>query len=92
MSRFKKKPVEVEAWKVLDLLRSATHDWPSLPVQIEDAYEEGKIVFTVNKIHITTLEGTMYANLGDWVICGVQGELYPCKPDIFDATYEPVES
>lgn len=40
-------------------------------------------------LNIETLEGTMRADVGDWVICGVKGELYPCKPDIFEATYEP---
>lgn len=39
---------------------------------------------------IRTLEGTMYVTEGDWVITGVQGERYPCKPDIFAATYERV--
>jgi len=39
---------------------------------------------------INTLEGTMKADLGDWIIRGIQGEIYPCKPDIFEATYEPV--
>lgn len=38
---------------------------------------------------IDTLEGSMTARSGDWVIRGVKGELYPCKPDIFEATYEP---
>jgi len=40
-------------------------------------------------ILIKTLEGTMTATLNDWIICGVKGEFYPCKPDIFEATYEP---
>ncbi len=40
---------------------------------------------------IETLEGTMKASPGDWIITGVQGERYPCKPDIFEATYEPAE-
>ena len=40
-------------------------------------------------IAIDTLEGTITASPGDWIIRGVQGEFYPCKPDIFDATYEP---
>ena len=39
---------------------------------------------------IFTLEGTMEASAGDWIIRGVRGEHYPCKPDIFEATYEPV--
>ena len=38
---------------------------------------------------ITTLEGVHTANVGDWIIKGIQGELYPCKPDIFEQTYEP---
>jgi hypothetical protein len=41
------------------------------------------------RLEITTLEGTMIANVGDWIIQGVKGECYPCKPDIFAATYEP---
>lgn len=39
---------------------------------------------------IVTLEGTMRAEVGDWIITGVKGERYPCKPDIFEATYEAV--
>ena len=42
-------------------------------------------------IEIATLEGTMRADDGDWIIQGVNGEFYPCKPDIFAATYEAVE-
>jgi len=42
-------------------------------------------------VEIHTLEGTMLARPGDWIITGIKGELYPCKPDIFEATYEPVE-
>ena len=42
------------------------------------------------RMMIATLEGAMHANPGDWIIRGVQGEFYPCKPDVFAATYEPV--
>jgi len=41
--------------------------------------------------HIDTLEGVLHVSDGDWIITGVQGEQYPCKPDIFNATYEEVE-
>ena len=41
--------------------------------------------------HIKTLEGTMEATAGDWIIKGIQGEIYPCKDDIFQQTYEKVE-
>ena len=43
-----------------------------------------------SELMVGTLEGTMTGKLGDWLIRGVKGELYPCKPDIFAATYEPV--
>ena len=52
-----------------------------IPVVIE-AYQ------TDVELEIETLEGTMKANKGDWIIKGVKGELYPCKPDVFDMTYE----
>ena len=42
-------------------------------------------------LSIATLEGTMVGSVGDWLITGVKGEQYPCKPDIFEATYEPAE-
>lgn len=46
---------------------------------------------THTRLRIETLEGTMYAEPGDWIITGVKGERYPCKDDIFHATYEPIE-
>lgn len=79
--KFRKKPVVVEAFKF-------THDevpdwWKNLPgVQIE--------VDTCTAL-IPTLEGVMRAQRGDWIIRGVNGEIYPCKPDIFEATYEAVQ-
>ena len=54
------------------------------PVVIE-AYQTDKAM------EIYTLEGVMKADVGDWIITGIQGEQYPCKPDIFEATYEKVE-
>jgi len=42
-------------------------------------------------LSVRTREGVMRADPGDWIICGVAGEFYPCKPEIFEATYEPVE-
>ena len=54
------------------------------PIEIE-AYQTDK------ELDIETLEGTMHASVGDWIITGVNGEQYPCKPDIFEKTYEPVD-
>jgi hypothetical protein len=86
--RFRKKPVEVEAISVDRALRAAENDWGGLPVWLSEAYEAGDVVFACDHIIITTLEGSMLGQRGDWLIRGVQGELYPCKPDIFAATYE----
>ena len=55
-----------------------------IPVVIE-AYQ------TDEEMEIETLEGVMKADKGDWIIKGVKGELYPCKPDVFEMTYEKVE-
>ena len=46
---------------------------------------------TSKELIIKTLEGDMKASVGDWIITGINGEQYPCKPDIFKKTYEPVE-
>lgn len=55
-----------------------------IPVEIE-AYQ------TDEEVYIETLEGVLKADKGDWIIKGVKGELYPCKPDVFKMTYEKVE-
>lgn len=89
MATFRKKPVQIEAVRVADALRAAGHAWADLPKWIADAYEEGKILFLPNVVEIATLEGRMIGQRADWIIRGVQGELYPCKPEIFAATYEP---
>jgi len=96
--RVRKKPVEVEAyqWNGTDDNASEIIDW-ILSTNGSASYtcdsKDGCYYDAVNHKHhiaIRTLEGTMNANPGDWIIQGVQGEFYPCKPDIFEATYEPV--
>lgn len=56
------------------------------------AYRKKPVIVTAyqtdKEMDISTLEGTMHANDGDWIITGVNGEQYPCKPDIFEKTYE----
>jgi len=82
--RFRKKPVVVEAWQ-WDGYSAAPNrpHWLQGPNVTADHNEETLL--------ISTLEGRMTASRGDWIIRGVKGELYPCKPDVFEATYEPVE-
>ena len=89
--KYRKKPVVVEAIRCVEAMSAARNDWAGLPRWLLEAYERGAVLFGVNEIDIETLEGRMRANASDWIIRGVQGELYPCKPDIFEATYELVE-
>lgn len=91
MTRFRKKPVEVEAFQI-GMHTMADKDYPEW---FADAIASGEVFQKRNpdypvECSIRTLEGDMDANLGDYVIRGVKGELYPCKPDIFEQTYEEV--
>jgi hypothetical protein len=88
--RFRKKPVEVEAILASEAIQYAGQAWDQLPDWLAETYEHGIVVFTPTEVFIKTLEGTMRAEKGDWIIRGIQGELYPCKPDVFEATYEAV--
>jgi hypothetical protein len=90
--RFRKKPVEIDALPVAAALHAAAHSWRQLPDWMEKAYDRGEVVFAPEAVLINTMEGQMRGDLGDWIIRGVKGELYPCKPDIFAATYDPVEA
>jgi hypothetical protein len=90
MSRYRKKPVEIDAFR-----------WTGGPDQTEDpewicdALRSGDVRFADPgtpecTMLIETLEGTMTARMGDWIIRGTQGEIYPCKPKIFEQIYEAV--
>ena len=91
MAKFRKLPVVIEAVLVSVVLLDAKGRWNDLPSWIIHAYEHGSIVFASDHVLIHTLEGTHRGEHGDWIIKGVKGELYPCKPGIFDITYERVE-
>ena len=88
--KYRKKPVVIEAEPVSVLLVLASQAWSHLPDWARREYDKGNLVFGDKEILIKTLEGTMTASYGDMVICGVKGELYPCKMEIFEATYEKV--
>jgi hypothetical protein len=88
MMKFRKKPVVIEAMQLHD---ADPDQWCEVLKWIgEDACAVGE-GFEPHIIQIRTLEGLMFADPHDWIIKGVKGEFYPCKPDIFEATYEPVE-
>lgn len=84
--KYRKKPVVIEAIQFIDGPDSI-HKIDEFMGKINDLdFTGGKI-----KIAIETLEGVITASLGDYIIKGVNGEFYPCKPDIFEKTYEKVE-
>ena len=90
--KYKKRPVEVEAFQYDGDLVSNSGKY-YVPAWAISAYEDGTIYFVEDgEMFIRTLEGDHHASVGDYIIKGVKGELYPCKPDIFSLTYEPVES
>lgn len=85
---YRKKPIAVNAWLTSALMDAAPQD---LPADVMAASRSGVLTFAADFISIQTLEGTMRAAPSDYLIQGIQGEFYPCKPDIFESTYEPVE-
>lgn len=86
MSKFRKKPVVIEAhrWEPTENGRNK-NPWPNSHLE---ALHFSVALVSLDLI-IPTLEGEMRASPGDWIIKGVNGEFYPCKPDIFEKTYEP---
>ncbi len=87
MSKFRKKPITIEAFQWTNGPDQAYPFW------FADAMRDGKAGENADKMsmYIETLEGTMTAFPGDWIIRGIKNEIYSCKPDIFAATYEPAE-
>jgi len=77
MAKFRKKPVVIEA-----------EQWTGGPPL--RGMERSSSPAVHGYYVVRTLEGEMIVRLGDWIITGIKGERYPCKPDIFEATYEPV--
>ena len=97
MAKFRKKPIVIEAFRW-----TGGPDQEEDPSWIVAAILTHNVWFAKvgtpagrwtreSVMHIKTFEGVMTAEPGDWIIRGVKGELYPCKPDIFEATYEPVD-
>ena len=87
----KKKPVIIEAELISDLIMYATNHWDKLPDWVKENYGKGKMLFISNHIEISTLEGTLRGEKDDYLIKGIRGEIYPCKPDIFKETYDIIE-
>lgn len=89
--KYRKKPVIIDAFKwTADIEQTEDPEW------VVDAIKRGDIWFnnvgtSEVTMEIKTLEGNHIANRGDFIIRGVAGEIYPCKPDIFEKTYEELQ-
>ncbi len=99
MGTYRKRPIEIEARQLTESAGEAhaVYLWVEQNTQGSfdpDADEVPGSGVSIDPatgfLLIATMEGVMQAKPGDWVIRGVQGEFYPCKPDIFELTYEPV--
>ena len=84
--KFRKKPVVIEAFQ----LTANPDEQASIEAWCSGAIKGVRLPPEARCLDIQTLEGEMRANVGDWIIKGVKGEFYSCKPDIFEATYEAV--
>lgn len=96
--KYRKKPVVIEAFQMTPERRQDNSEWPNwLHEAWNGELDKPGTVFPsaypnsdgTDELAIVTLEGIHKVSFGDWIIQGVQGELYPCKPDIFEKTYEP---
>ena len=88
IEKFRKKPVVIEAMQYTLASRDECIKWAGAR---GTAIDEDGSEYQLMNIRIPTLEGEMQCCVGSWIIKGVNGEFYPCKPDIFKATYEKVE-
>ena len=96
MPKYKKKPVVIEAFQMTRDRRWNNLEWPEWlhAAWQKDKGVEGSVWVddddpTGNRLVCGTLEGTCHIDQDDWIIQGVEGEIYPCKPSIFDKTYDP---
>lgn len=88
MGKYRKKPVVIEAMQFTGEFGNydAICDWSGVTFPANTGDTD-----TVAEMFIRTLEGEHRADVGDWIVKGVKGEFYPCKPDIFEQTYEAAE-
>lgn len=96
MAKFRKKPVVIEAIQFKGIPNPLGENGPA-EMDYLGKFDDWVLKrrgstpckYRGGSFYIQTLEGEMEASPGDWIIQGVSGELYPCKPDIFEKTYEP---
>ena len=93
--KYRKKPVVIEAFQYNGDLKGSDGQY-YVPEWAVKAFDNGVLFYESMhqkpcELFVKTLEGEMHISVGDYIIQGVNGEVYPCKPDIFEKTYEGVE-
>jgi hypothetical protein len=96
MARYRKKPVVIEAIQFNGIAGGCPEFAEEIPEWLKYAIWQSKTViphpmFPETRLQVETTEGNMIADAGDWIIKGVEDELYPCKPSVFEATYDPAD-
>lgn len=86
MPKFRKKPVVIEA------MQFDGHNYDEVAAWAGDKFKDIFSPAGTLDLYIKTLEGEMHVSVNDWIIKGVKGEFYPCKPDIFEQTYERADN
>ena len=87
--KYRKKPVVIEAFQYDGDMTDSCGNFYA-PIWAAEAMKENILFYDGSELYVKTLEGNMLVSVNDFVIKGVNGELYPCKPDIFEKTYEEV--
>lgn len=81
--KYRRKPIEIEAFRL--------HIDNEIPDWFREKVKNNEIIlFEDGNCYINTLEGVMHSSKGDYIIKGIKGEVYPCKPDIFEKTYDKI--
>ena len=89
--RYQKRPIIIDAFQLTKELFQTLGPFPDWALPHLRTIGGGAIQGMKHIVYVNTLEGRMYAGVGDYIIHGVKGEVYPCKPDIFEASYDMVE-
>lgn len=83
----RKKPVTIQAIRTSDAAQ-AHKAGQELPPWLQKAIEKGDACLDEDGVYLRTLEGTMFSSMDDWILCGIAGEIYSCKAEIFEQTYD----
>ncbi len=84
MAKYRRKPIVIDAEQLTEGNLENLENWCGGSIKGTRLHRSERV------IDVQTLAGEVRVNIGDWIICGIRGEFYPCKPDIFKATYEKV--